>query len=53
MLLEQILIEKSNIGKDLMNNQGTIDLETEDSIDMNKNFKKKNMLPKIKSSQHL
>ena len=50
MLLEQILIEKSNIGKDLQNNQGTTELETEDSIDLNKKFKKINVLPKIKSS---
>jgi hypothetical protein len=28
MLLEQILIEKSNIGKDLINNNGTTELET-------------------------
>jgi hypothetical protein len=28
MLLEKILIEKSNIGKDLINNHGTTELET-------------------------
>jgi hypothetical protein len=36
ILLEQILIEKSNIGKDIISKKGITELDTEDSIDFSK-----------------